>query len=755
MGTLAFRRLLGATRAPALAASLLLLATAPAGAAAGELLELVDDRGEPLGAAVDVCFVKGLGTDCADRAPGAGPVELPAFDLLRVEGPEHGPVSVRRRDLPPADEGVRRLEVPRKATLRVRGAGEARLTAALRPLDALDSGRPSHGPAVPEEGELKVPAGDWLLALEGRGSAPDLHLLSAAPGSAHTVRYRPRAGWSLVLRATAKDDEAPVPGARVTVRPARPVGYAPAEGEEAEPEPAPRTAETGAAGLALVSGIDDPVVDAAVRHPDFVETTLPGVSSTPGALEVRDAALGKGASLEAAIRVEGEPAEGWRCALLDRASPSARGRSVEVASMEAGGDGVCRQERLPEGFYWLRVTSPDEAGATAEREVQLYDGEAAAIAFDLSPIRVEGEAFRGREPAPGHAVRIYRLSETGSSHLVEPVAEAVTDEDGAYEATVWDAGPHSLHLAGPEGRSADTEHADVQPPSVRVDFHLAPGDVEGVVVDEEGEPVAGASLRVIWEMAGGGRTMSSWGAREDGTFRFPLEAGGGTLELTAIHDGFRPETLRLALAEDTVPPPVVMTLRRGGLLQGRLVTAAGAPAAGATVQSFRQGADGGLERRASARTDSEGRFELLPAEPPPTRLFATGPGCPITAADVTDTSEPVVLTCPDSSGTLLLRFVDADGRPVAGELVLLRHGDLVMSFPVLGPHLSLLGQSLTSDGSGRLVIPGLPPGGYDVYLLRRTSEVLVAQGRPEGHAGSVTVLPGQTAELEVLVPPEP
>lgn len=754
MATLAFRQLSAAARAPALAASLLLLLPGPVGAAPGDLLELADDRGEPLGAAVELCFVEGLGTECVGRVPGDGSVELPAsFDLLRVEGPEHGPVSARRRDLPAAAKGVRRLAVPRKALLRVRGAGDQRLTAALRPLDALDAGRPAHGLAVPAAGELRVPAGEWLLSLEGRGAAPDLHLLSAAPGSAHTVRYRPRAGWSLVLRAAAKEGEAPVAGARVSVRAARPVGYRPPEGQEPEPEVPPRTTESGAAGLALISGIEDPVVDVALQHPDFVEVRLPGLSSTPGTLEVRDAALGKGATLEATVRVDGEPAAGWHCALLDRSSPHARGESLDLASMEADGDGVCRGEKLPEGFYWLRVTAPDEA-ATAEREVQLYDGEAAALDFDLSPIGVEGEAFRGREPVPAHGVTIYRLSETGSSHFVEPVAETVTDEDGAYETTLWDAGRHSFHLLDPEGRWADTEHADVQPPSVRVDFHLAPGDVEGLVVDEAGEPVAGAGLMARWEMAGGGRTMGSFRARDDGTFRLPLEAGAGTLELTASHDGFRPETVRLPLAEDAVPPPIVLTLRRGGLLEGRLVTSAGTPAAGATIQSFAVGPDGGLERRGSGRTDAEGRFELLPAEPPPTRLVATGPGCPITAADVTDPSEPVLLTCPGSSGTLLLRFMDTEGRPVAGEFVLLRHGDLVISFPILAPHLSLLGQSLTSDGSGRLVIPGLPPGGYDVYLLRLTTEVMAAQGRPEGHAGSVTLLPGQTAELEVLVEPE-
>jgi len=704
---------------------------------------------------VEVCFVEGLGTECVERAPGGGPAELPSsFDLLRVEGPEHGPVSVRARDLPAAEEGVRRLEVPRKAHLLVRGAAGQRLTATLRPLDALDAGRPAHGLAVPEAGELRLPAGAWLLALEGRGAAPDLHLLSAAPGSAHTVRYRPRPGWSLVVRVVAKEDEAPVPAARVAVRGAKPVGYRPPKGEEGEPEAPPRTAETGAGGFALVSGLEDPVVDVEVRHPAFVATTLAGVSSTPGALEVRDALLGQGARLEATIRVEGEPAAGWRCALLDRSRRGGTESSHEIGAVAADGDGVCRGEKLPEGFWWLRVTSPDEAGAVAEREVQLYDGEAASVAFDLSPIRVEGEAFRGLEPVPGQGVRIYRLSETGSSQLVEPVAETVTGEDGAYEATLWDAGPHSFHLLDPEGRWADTEHADVQPPSVRVDFHLAPGDVEGVVVDEAGEPVAEARLTVRWEMTGGGRTMSSLQAGDDGTFRFPLEAGGGTVELTASHDGFRPETLRLPVAEDAVPPPVVITLRRGGLLEGRLLTAAGTPAAGATVQSFAPGPDGGLERRGSDRTDAEGAFELLPAEAPPTRLVASGPGCPITAADVTDPAEPVVLTCPDAAGTLLLRFVDAEGRPVAGEMVLLRYGDLVMSFPILVPHLSLLGQSPTSDGSGRLVIPGLPPGGYEVYLLRLANEVMVAQGRLEGHAGSVTVLPGQTAELEVLVEPE-
>lgn len=174
------------------------------------------------------------------------------------------------------------------------------------------------------------------------------------------------------------------------------------------------------------------------------------------------------------------------------------------------------------------------------------------------------------------------------------------------------------------------------------------------------------------------------------------------------------------------------------------------------VMSFEPGPGGDLARRGSTRTDGQGGFEVASAAQASTRIFAGGPGCPLTLADVTEAaSEPVVITCPGASGTLLVHLRDERGRPVSGELVLLRRGDVVIPLSVLVAHLHFLGQSMTSDGSGRLIVSGLPPGSYEVYLLRQTTEALAAQGRPEGHAGSVTVLSGQTAELEALVPREP
>jgi hypothetical protein len=158
----------------------------------GDALRLVDDRGEPLGAPVEACFVQDLGTDCAEVPADGSGVAWRTFDLLRVEGPGHGPVTVRRSAVRPDEDGARRLVVPRKVTLRVRrpaiGRAGGGLSVALHPVTELDPSRPAHRVDLPAGApgeafvEVGVPAGDWIVALESRGAAPDLHRLDAPPG---------------------------------------------------------------------------------------------------------------------------------------------------------------------------------------------------------------------------------------------------------------------------------------------------------------------------------------------------------------------------------------------------------------------------------------------------------------------------------------------------------------------------------------------------------------------------------------------
>ena len=105
----------------------------------------------------------------------------------------------------------------------------------------------------------------------------------------------------------------------------------------------------------------------------------------------------------------------------------------------------------------------------------------------------------------------------------------------------------------------------------------------GKVVDQDGEPLEGAQVMatVRDEHGMSGQTGVS-GA--DGSFRFPLEATGGTAHLSATLEGYRPSPkVEVPLAEGAAPPPVVLTLTRGGFLRGHLVAASGTPVAGAVV----------------------------------------------------------------------------------------------------------------------------------------------------------------------------
>src|ERR1700760_4607850 len=120
--------------------SALLLGGALAYAARGEAitkpsLRLVDDRGQPIHASLEVCFQIGTRNDCSTLSTG-GPVELPAdWAGVRVEGPEHGPVSMKRGDLKPGLDGLAVLLVPRKADLQVVAEAKERITVSLYPQD--------------------------------------------------------------------------------------------------------------------------------------------------------------------------------------------------------------------------------------------------------------------------------------------------------------------------------------------------------------------------------------------------------------------------------------------------------------------------------------------------------------------------------------------------------------------------------------------------------------------------------------------
>jgi hypothetical protein len=328
-------------------------------------------------------------------------------------------------------------------------------------------------------------------------------------------------------------------------------------------------------------------------------------------------------------------------------------------------------------------------------------------------------------------------------------AEATTDEDGEYELTLWEPGKYLFFLMERFGRAADNEFVDVGLGGDTVDFRLSEHALRGIVVAEEGSPPPGVTVMFIWRPAEGTDVShSSVTPRPDGAFSIPLSAGGGTAELFALaRDGSRSETVTIAVAEGAEIPFLTLRLKRPSGLRGLLTTAAGVPVAEGVVASFPL--DGGPGRFDGgdpvgfARTKADGTFSIDPGPGPLARLWVTAPGCPLLRADVGvpapgSEEAPVSLVCPGGSGTLRLRFRDPEGAPVAGYIVNLAVGGDPLPVAIFVEHLGNLGLPFSSNASGELVVPGLPPGPVEV------------QG-PYGGREATSIPAGAVTELEMVV----
>ena len=93
--------------------------------------------------------------------------------------------------------------------------------------------------------------------------------------------------------------------------------------------------------------------------------------------------------------------------------------------------------------------------------------------------------------------------------------------------------------------------------------------------------------------------------------------------------------------------------------------------------------------------------------------------------------------------------MDSEGRPVPNAGVILRQGNVIIPQNLIAFHLSFLGLRAQTDASGRMVIPNLAPGDYDVFLWRFQVEGMIEAGSRTGYLKSVRLAPLSTTELRL------
>ncbi len=721
---------------------LLAVAFAPSHAQARPcFLQLRDDRGKAIAGTVEACFQVGTGQHCVSRA-GTHIRVPPELSSLRVEGPDHGPVSVLRQDVKREPNGDLLLVVPRKALLQIDAGPEERLTLSLYGQDDPTFRAPSFRREMRGGSSLKVPAGDHLVSLTASGRAPDLHLLSARPGGSERLAYRARPGWSLVVRCRAEKEGFPVQGAQVDL--------GALEGFSARGRKERQTSAKN--GLVLFSGVPHLLASARVDHPRFVAHQEEGISASPGTFTFREASLEEGGRLRATVTAEGKPISGVDCRVLEyHANP--QGPAPQPKAQFQGvtdGEGVCLSGKLAAGPYTLRLAKPGNR-TFLDRSVLLVSGEETAVAVPMASIRVHGAVSRGSQPAPLYRVFFSDENEVKpNATRRDAQAEAVTDERGEYEAVLWSPGDYFAAADTPEGTPATRKRLRLENSDERVDFDLEEHDVAGVVLDERDQPVANASIVLSWNRATHRLALTG----EKGSFSFPLvEDGQGTIR--AVKAGYlESSAVEVEARPGAYPPPLTLRLKRAGHLSGQVV-GLGGPAAGASLFSYRLEPGGTATPLGYATADGEGRFELAAAEGASTRVFVTGAGCPLTSADLVPSREDTVLRCAELPASLELRVADVKGKPVPGKSVFARKDGIVIPNEVLATHLSGLHLLSATDGGGRLFLVGLAPGNYDIYLEEATNPALIAGGQPNGFLTSSSLAPLTTTELEVTVEAAP
>jgi uncharacterized GH25 family protein len=706
-------------------------------------LHLADDRGEILGATVEVCFRVELRTECRQVTSGEAIHPPAGFYSLRIEGEDHGPIDLRREEIQAQPDGNLRASVPRKALLRIASQDRRQpLTLSLYKPDDPTFREPVYRVRLaPGQQEVKVPAGQLIASMTMADQAPDLQRFSTQPGERSRLTYHSRLGWSLLVRCRAASTLQPVSEAVAQV--AASVGYGQAEKPLVE-------SVSGFDGLVFLSGLQTTMASLDVRHPRFIPSEVRGLTASPGTFAFREVDLGTGGRVAAKVTLHGRPFPRATCQLTtpqpDVTNPKAD-PYYQLWEGKVNSQGICTTSRLAQGQYKLRIRIADSA-AQVSRWVTVSEGQDSDVDVALAPAHISGTVRRGGKPAPGYSVEALRVDREQPKGLRGDVADtAATDEEGKYELTLWTPGWYTFFLrsaakAPAAGHKELTLEGDEEE---TVDFDLSTNAFRGTVVDQEGKPVESAAVALRWA----GMLTAATDAK--GTFEIDVQ-GEGMGTLTAYKRGYRESaSIDVQVEKDAPIPPVTLVLKRKSMAEGMILSAGGSPVPSAWIASAGSSLEQGPFLFSETRSEADGRFEVETPSGVP-RLFFSGPGCPLSWLDASSSSEPISLRCPQLPAALELTLLDAAGKPLPHAGVILRQGSLIVPRDVLTHHLRSLGLSAETDGAGRLVFAGLSPGVYELFLTAFASESTIAGGRRQGYLTTVSLTALQTTSFEVTLP---
>jgi hypothetical protein len=480
----------------------------------------------------------------------------------------------------------------------------------------------------------------------------------------------------------------------------------------------------------------------------YLAKEVHGISARPGSFAFREALVERGGSVRAQVSIDGAPAAGIRCAVVDVPGQGAPASALRlVVESRAGEKGVFLADGVPAGRYVLRVFPSGEQQGAVDEQLTVFEGQLTTAEVSLQRLKVQGHVDHAGEPVAEAVVEIHKLDSVTMVDRQAP-SKPVTNADGLYEADLWQPGEYWFILQPAGGAPADSKRTWVSSEGATVDFHLAKGRVVGAVVDDAGRGIEAAAVQLTQN-----RTSHRLARTDDmGRFEFYV-SGEGTLTLQALKRGYkRSDQLAIPVPTES-DSSVTLRLSKLDSVRGLVTSTAGTPLSGITTATFVQNALG-VRLLDSGTTDMSGKFDLVRASGGVTFLATAGIQCPLKIGAVEAEADDVVVTCSAAPAALNVILKDHDGSPMVHESFLFRRGGVVIPRGFLLQHLISLGLPVETDAGGFMAIVMMEPGEYELFLLKSSSEQTIAAGSAAGFLTAISVGPYETTELDVRVETE-
>jgi hypothetical protein len=581
------------------------------------------------------------------------------------------------------------------------------------------------------------------LRIDKEGFAPARQELPVRePGQpAPELRIVLRAG-RVAFGAVIDAGRRPVSGARVTLQPAAPAGFAARLRAAREPEKF--EGSTDAAGRFEVKSLPAGTFDLTVRGRGFAPLTVPGldVPEGSGRTDLGTVMLAPGVALRGLVTdAKGGPVEGAEVRARAAERSELPGLHTSDSDKEAA-DAVTS----PDGSFVLADRAPGESLDLSVLHPSYGPGKAPGVAVPSeAPIRIVLQAtsrVSGRatgpdgKPVAGAFVFLSELESVslgGQSGLLSSgrLHDGRTDDDGSFSLEGVAPGPVRLNAQAPGRQKTTLEGLEVKPGQdlTGLQVVLAPGaTIEGRVLSPDGGPVTGAEVVVVEPSPDGGPSFSPLRARTDGDGQYRIDGiAPGPRVLEARAEGYQ-----RAVRDVEVSPEaraVDFRLERGLEVSGRVVDAAGSPIPSAQL-SLIAGDD--FFQASRALSGPEGAFRFSGLKAGTYRLMARKDGY---ASD--RRGETVMLAGSSVSG---LEVKLSAGGTIAGRISGLEPSQLSRVRVWAGSELHL--GNIDPEGGYR--IANLPPGDWLV-----TAVVPDTPLHAEGRASLEPGVPEARVDLEL------